>query len=139
MSVREEFGLTIETPEQALAHIVGRIDEIMGEVERSDVWRAISSDDTPNELFIATLREIYLEIGMYQPDYQPDAIEAAIASTAQFPRTMPVAWFDEMLHHQVEEFDHGEMALRDYPLPVWQAALRRAERSVAPSAAIAAE
>jgi hypothetical protein len=31
------------------------------------------------------------------------------------------------------------MALRDYPLPVWQAALRRAERSVAPSAAIAAE
>ena len=27
---------------------------------------------------------------------------------------MSVDVFDEMLHHQVEEFDHGEMALRDF-------------------------
>jgi len=25
-----------------------------------------------------------------------------------------VKYIDEMLHHQVEEFDHGEMAMRDY-------------------------
>lgn len=27
---------------------------------------------------------------------------------------MPVALIDDMLHHQIEEFDHGEMAIRDY-------------------------
>jgi len=56
------------------------------------------------------MKEIYLEIVMYQPD----VIEATIATIAQMPRNLPVPLFDEMLHHQVEEFDHGEMALKDY-------------------------
>lgn len=72
--------------------------------------QGLASSDTSVETLTAILKEIYLEITMYQPD----AIVAAVAAIAQFPRTMPVAWFDSMLHHQVEEFDHGEMAMRDY-------------------------
>lgn len=68
------------------------------------------SNRIPVSETIGILKEIYLEISMYQPD----AIEAAMASIAQFPRAMPVALIDEMLHHQIEEFDHGEMAVRDY-------------------------
>lgn len=56
------------------------------------------------------IREIYLEI----VSYQPHVIEAAIASIGHMPRSMPVRMVKAMLRHQAEEFDHGEMALRDY-------------------------
>lgn len=56
------------------------------------------------------MKEIYLGIAMYQPD----VIEATIAIIAQMPRHLDVDVFGQMLNHQVEEFNHGEMALRDY-------------------------
>lgn len=87
-----------------------RINEILLDVEKSEVWAKVMSEGTDARLIAAIMREIHLEIFMYQSD----AIEAAVAAIGQFPRTLPVALFDEMLHHQVEEFDHGEMALRDY-------------------------
>jgi hypothetical protein len=111
MSATEDFDFDADraSPEGLCTWLDERIYEIFGQVEGSDVWRAvIKSGQTP--IAIEILKEIYLEIVMYQPD----SLEAAVASIAQMPRTMPVAWFDEMLRHQVEEFDHAEMALRDY-------------------------
>ncbi len=112
MTTLEEFGIdaTRMSGDALLARFDARIKTILADVQRSPVWAAVMSNDEPLDVVIDVLREIYLEIVMYQPD----AIEGAIAAIAQFPRTMPVIWFEEMLHHQVEEFDHGEMALRDY-------------------------
>lgn len=105
-----EFDAASASPEDLAKWLDQRVQEVLSEVERTDVWKAVVGGAKSIEFVVQVLQEIYLEIVMYQPD----AIEAAVASIGQMPRDMPVAWFDEMLHHQVEEFDHGEMALRDY-------------------------
>jgi hypothetical protein len=87
-----------------------RIRETLQEIESSDGWREITDPQTDPKLVAEAMKEVYLEIVLYQPD----AIEAAIAIIGQMPRQVPAATIAEMLHHQAEEFDHGEMALRDY-------------------------
>jgi hypothetical protein len=98
------------SPDGVIAHLDGGIANLMKEIEESQLWSIVTDPATSDILVREILKEIYLEIVMYQPE----AIEGAVRAIAQFPRQMPVAYWDEMLHHQVEEFDHGEMALRDY-------------------------
>ncbi len=98
------------TPLGVLQYLDGRIADVLREFEASDVWAVVSNPQSDLRLIREIMKEVYLEIVMYQPD----VIEATIATIAQMPRTLDVATFDEMLHHQVEEFNHGEMALRDY-------------------------
>ena len=96
--------------EQVVQYLDGRIADVIAETEKSVVWKTLTNPDTELGLVQAILQEIYLEIVMYQPD----AITAAIATIGLFPRNVPAPLIGEMLHHQAEEFDHGEMALRDY-------------------------
>ncbi|MCA9190716.1 MAG: iron-containing redox enzyme family protein [Planctomycetales bacterium] len=98
------------TSEELLAFLDKRIADVLTEFRRSELWTIISDPQTDIAVLRETMKEVYLEIIMYQPA----VIEATIATIAQMPRTMEVSLFDEMLHHQVEEFDHGEMAMRDY-------------------------
>jgi hypothetical protein len=93
-----------------LAHLTNRIDDTLAEVHSSEPWRAVIESATPLPTVIEILKQIYLEIVMYQPD----SIAAALWAIGQMPRSLPVPWIEEMLHHQAEEFDHNEMALRDY-------------------------
>lgn len=108
----DESGLDVSMAngKGIVAQLDKRLRQLLIEIENTEGWQALTSPDTNPELVVETMKEIYLEIVMYQPD----VIESTIAIIAQFPRTMDVALIDEMLHHQVEEFDHGEMALRDY-------------------------
>jgi len=112
MPALQDIGVDLHelTPDRLVHWLQARIRELLVDVKASEVWLRVTSNRAPPSEIIGILKQIYLEISMYQPD----AIEAAIASIAQLPRTMPVALIDEMLHHQVEEFDHGEMAIRDY-------------------------
>jgi pyrroloquinoline quinone (PQQ) biosynthesis protein C len=87
-----------------------RIATLIEQIEAQAFWKALTSPGAKPEFVRAFLREIYLEI----ISYQPHVIEAAIASIGQMPRSMPVRMVKAMLRHQAEEFDHGEMALRDY-------------------------
>jgi hypothetical protein len=102
-------------PKSSPAHpIVGwlesRTSELLSEIFRQDFWRFVTSAASPPGDVAAVMREIYLEI----VGYQPHVIEAAIASIAQMPRTMDPRIIKSMLLHQGDEFDHGEMALRDW-------------------------
>ena len=92
------------------AHLDARIATLLTEIEASELWKTLTSPKTKPEFIRLLLREVYLEI----TSYQPHVIEAAIASIGQMPRSMPVRMVKAMLRHQAEEFDHGEMALRDY-------------------------
>jgi pyrroloquinoline quinone (PQQ) biosynthesis protein C len=87
-----------------------RIDRLLQEIRTNRVWRTVTDPATPPELTRAVMREIYLEIAAYQPD----VIEAAIATIGQMPRSLDERKVKAMLLHQAEEFSHGEMALRDY-------------------------
>lgn len=112
MAANFDIGVDTEnlTPDSLIDWLQRRIIELAANVRKSEVWLRVTGNQIPIHAIIGILKEIYLEISMYQPD----AIEAAMSSIAQFPRTMPVSLIGEMLHHQVEEFDHGEMAIRDY-------------------------
>jgi len=104
------FNPTEKSGKEIVAHLDKRIQDVIDDVEQSEVWELVFNPDADPKISIEIMKEIYLEIVMYQPD----VIEATIATIAQMPRSLPVPLFDEMLHHQVEEFDHGEMALKDY-------------------------
>jgi hypothetical protein len=127
----EDLGFTIQDldPDTLISRLDQQIARIVTQVEDSALWRRLAEPATPLPLVIETLKEMYLEISMYQPL----SIEGAVRAIAQFPRRMPVAWWDEMLQHQVEEFDHGEMALRDYVALGGDEAFARA-RAASPSA-----
>jgi hypothetical protein len=95
--------------EAVVVALDGQIAEMPVEIEASELWCILSDARTPHRLVAETLKEIHLEISFHLPL----AIEGAVRAIAKFLRQMLVAWWDEMLQYQVEEFDHGEMALRD--------------------------
>jgi hypothetical protein len=87
-----------------------RIAALAGRIEQQPFWVAVADATRDPELATSILREVYLEIAWYQPD----VIEATIATIGQMPRSLAPKTVQGMLLHQVEEWDHGEMALRDY-------------------------
>lgn len=57
-------------------HLEGRVQQTLQDVLASNVWKVLSDPATDLTLIREMLKEVYLEIFMYQPD----SIEAAIAS-----------------------------------------------------------
>ena len=104
----ETVGTSVKHP--VVAWLEENTSKLLGEIQRQDVWTFVTSASAPAASVIAVMRQIYLEIA----GYQPDVIAAAIASIGQMPRSMNPRWVKSMLLHQGDEFDHGEMALRDY-------------------------
>lgn len=84
--------------------------DVMAAVSAEPFWRVVTSPDTPEAVVKAAMREVYSEIAAYQPD----VIEATIAVIGQFPRSLNAKKVRAMLVHQAEEWDHGEMAVRDF-------------------------
>ncbi len=87
-----------------------RVSQLVKRIQQEEFWQVVYDTETPQELVHEIMKEIYLEI----VGYQPHVIEAAIASIGQFPRSMNPKMIRSMLYHQADEWDHGEMALRDY-------------------------
>lgn len=86
-----------------------RIQRLLAEVQKTEVWEAVTSPTADPALMKLIMREVYLEIY----SYQPHVIEATIAIIGRMPKADP-RMIQKMLIHQAEEADHGEMALRDY-------------------------
>lgn len=93
-----------------LWHLDQKIAQVLTTLESSERWRTLTSDNTPSEVVQAILREVHLEIF----SYNASIVEATIALIGQMPRSLPVRRLKAMLFHQADEFDHGEMGLRDY-------------------------
>jgi hypothetical protein len=93
-----------------MAALDARMQTVLRDVESREFWQVATSPQTDLRLVRLIMREVYLEIY----SYQAHAIEGALAAIARFPRSVPVRMIKSMLRHQAEEFDHGEMALRDY-------------------------
>ena len=93
-----------------LARLKSGIASLLREIEQERAWQLVTSPDTPPATVAAIMREIYAEIAAYQPD----VIEATIAVIGQFPRSLAAKRVRAMLVHQAEEWDHGEMAVRDH-------------------------
>lgn len=96
-------------PDATLDFLKRGIHELLQEVYAQPVWVTLTSLDTPPALARAIMAEVYGEIAAYQPD----VIEATIATIGMFPRSLAAKRVRAMLVHQAEEWDHGEMAARD--------------------------
>ena len=94
----------------AVDYIQHGIATLLAELEQADFWQTINSPDTDPLLVREVMKQVYLEIQWYQPD----VIEATIAVIGQLPRSLSARRIRTMLIHQAEEWDHGEMAVRDY-------------------------
>jgi hypothetical protein len=112
MSAIEDFGVDANamTPTGVVEYLDRRIGDKVLDIQSSQLWEELMGEHSQAVSMAELLKEIYLEIVMYQPD----TVKGALAAIAELPRTVPAVLFEEMLHHQAEEFDHGEMALRDY-------------------------
>lgn len=86
------------------------VSALMAEVLDDPGWQLLMDPACPPANVRAIMREIYAEIAAYQPD----VIEAAIAAIGQFPRALSAKKIRAMLVHEAEEWDHGEMAVRDF-------------------------
>lgn len=99
-----------QTKSSIITYLDSRIADVIRDVEATQMWKDLTNSKAKPAFVQKLMKEVYLEITAYQPH----VIEAAIASIGQMPRSMPVRMIKAMLRHQAEEFDHGEMALRDY-------------------------
>lgn len=99
-----------ETSSPVVAILRAGINDLLADIQRTEFWRVVTSRETDPALIREIMKEVYREIGWYQPD----VIEATMAIIGQFPRSVSAKRIRTMLHHQAEEWDHGEMAVRDY-------------------------
>lgn len=95
---------------EVIQWLESRTQNLLSNIQQEEFWRVLVNPETPPALVQAMMKEVYLEI----VGYQPHVIEAAIAAIGQMPRSMDTRMVRAMLFHQSDEFDHGEMALRDY-------------------------
>jgi hypothetical protein len=99
-----------QTSQSVVDYLKAGIDSLVAEIRQEPAWRMLTDPATPSAAVRAVMAEIYAEIAAYQPD----VIEATIAVIGQFPRSLNPKHVRAMLVHQAEEWDHGEMAVRDY-------------------------
>jgi hypothetical protein len=99
-----------QTSSAVLEYLKTGVDTLISDIQREPAWQALTDPGTPSASVRAIMGEIYAEIA----GYQPDVIEATIAVIGQFPRSINPKHVRAMLVHQAEEWDHGEMAARDY-------------------------
>ena len=74
------------------------------------MWVDLTDPNADPAFVHAFMKEVYLEIFFYNQHI----VEATFAIIGQLPRDLEIRALKAMLRHQAEEFDHGEMALRDY-------------------------
>jgi hypothetical protein len=93
-----------------LAYMDAHVNQIASSTEASAFWATLTSQETDPTVIRTVLREILLEVFFYNAPI----VETGMALIGLMPRSMALRKVKAMLRHLAEEFDHGEMALKDY-------------------------
>src|SRR5262245_52057071 len=104
-------GSCANTPDaqELLAYMDEHVNQIASRTEASEFWQMLTSKDTDPAVIRTVLREILLEVFFYNAPI----VESGMALIGLMPRTMALRKVKALLRHLAEEFDHGEMALKD--------------------------
>ncbi|NTY02429.1 iron-containing redox enzyme family protein [Deinococcus sp. JMULE3] len=98
------------TAEDVMVRLDARVEQLVRDLQARPFFQEVMSGHLSQPVLRRVLQEVYLDIALYQEHI----IEASIALIGQMPRSLDVRLIEDLLHHQAEEFDHGEMAVRDY-------------------------
>jgi len=85
------------------------VDGLLQKVEASEIYRLVSSPETPSGLVALLVKYILLEVF----SYGPHVTEATFTAIGRFPKTRPDL-MKPLVLHDLSEVDHGEMALTDF-------------------------
>lgn len=110
MKTTRERSLNEMSSNEFVQRLDDRIQQAVEMIEQTELWRTLMDPNTAPQTMQSIMKEMYLEIA----GYQSDLIEAMMSIVGQMPRSIPAKKIRSMLIHLAEEFDHGEMAIRDY-------------------------
>jgi hypothetical protein len=85
-----------------------RVRSLLADVEASEAYRSVFAADADPHYIMAVVKHVLLEVF----SYGPHVTEATFTAIGRFPKK-EVKFMEKLALHDVEEADHGEMALAD--------------------------
>jgi hypothetical protein len=110
-----------------------KVQRLLQQVLASPEWLSVTDPGADARYVSAVLKHVLLEIF----SYGPHVTEATFTAIGRFPKDRPDL-MKPMILHDIEEADHGEMALRDFVRLGGDEAWARARRITPESFAMAA-
>jgi Iron-containing redox enzyme len=111
----------------------GKVQCLLQRVLASPEWKSVEAPSADARYVSAVLKHVLLEVF----SYGPHVTEATFTAIGRFPKDRPDL-MKPMILHDIEEADHGEMALRDFVRLGGDEAWARARRITPESFAMAA-
>jgi hypothetical protein len=104
----------VETPQQRRAGqfadlLDARLEAVIRQVEASEVYRLVFDPEADPRLVAAVVKNVLLEVY----SYGAQVTEATFTAIGRLPKDRPDL-MKPMILHDLEEVDHGEMALKDF-------------------------
>jgi len=98
-----------QSPEQFADHLDEKVRRLLSEIERSEVYRSVFDPNAEPRYVATVIKYILLEIF----SYGPHLTEATFTAIGRMPKSRPDI-MKVMIKHDLDEVNHGEMALRDF-------------------------
>jgi pyrroloquinoline quinone (PQQ) biosynthesis protein C len=95
--------------EQFVAHLDAKLGARFADIEHSALSQLLEQPETSTELLATFIKYYLLEVF----SFGPHVTEATFTAIGRLPKNRPDL-MKPMILHDLEEVDHGEMALRDY-------------------------
>src|SRR5262249_15101386 len=110
-----------------------KVQSLQQRVLASPEWKSVEDPGADARCVSTVLKHVLLEVF----SYGPHVTEATFTAIGRFPKDRPDL-MKPMILHDIEEADHGEMALRDFVRLGGDEALARSRRITPESFAMAA-
>ena len=96
------------TPQHFGDHLDQRVLALLAAVEKSEAYRSVFAAEAEPRYIATVVKHVLLEVF----SYGPHVTEATFTAIGRFPKK-EVKFMEKLALHDVEEADHGEMALVD--------------------------
>jgi pyrroloquinoline quinone (PQQ) biosynthesis protein C len=106
---KQPAGVAGMTPEQFVAYLDAKLGACFDHIAQSEISKLLEQPETSTELLATFIKFYLLEVF----SFGPHVTEATFTAIGRLPKNRPDL-MKPMILHDVEEVDHGEMALRDY-------------------------
>jgi hypothetical protein len=97
------------TPEQFADHLDRKVEDHLRKIQEAETYRLVAHPDTDPRLVVSLIKWYLLETF----SFAPHVTEATFQAIGRFPKDRPDL-MKPVIQHDLEEVDHGEMALRDF-------------------------